>query len=250
MEELDIMELLYALKKKIKYIIVAVIICAVAGYLYSEFLITPMYKATTSFVLSKVTYGNEVQGEEEIGNLDGSGITQNDINLNSKLVPTYSSIIKSRAVAESVIQSLNLNMSINEFSRNISVSSKDDTEMIEIVVSNEDPEVGKKIAYLLLDIFREKVSAIYNINNMTIVDEPWTDNVPYNVGTVKNILLFALVGLFVSCGVIFVIVYFDDTVKDEKDVEALTGIPVIASIPRVEDEDKGGEVYGKKRNNS
>ena len=48
-----------------------------------------------------------------------------------------------------------------------------------------------------------------------------------------------------SCGVIFVIVYFDDTVKEEKDVEALVNIPVIAAIPVLEDSE-GGKLKWKK----
>ena len=55
MEELDIIEILYALKKKLKYIIATVIIFAVAGLIYSKFLVTPMYRASTTFVLSKST---------------------------------------------------------------------------------------------------------------------------------------------------------------------------------------------------
>ena len=55
-----------------------------------------------------------------------------------------------------------------------------------------------------------------------------------------------MVGLVLSCGIIFLIVYFDDTIKDEKDIEALLNIPVIASIPRLEDNDEGGFFKWKK----
>ena len=89
MEELDIIELLYALKDKIKYIVVTVVVFAIMGLIYSKFLVTPMYKSTTTFVLSK-TKDSTSQSE----NVD-EAITQNDVTLNSKLVSTYSKLVKS-----------------------------------------------------------------------------------------------------------------------------------------------------------
>ena len=127
MEELDIMELLYALKNKIVYIIVTVLIFAVLGFVYSKFLITPMYKSSTSFVLSKST-----ESTTQSGTTVSEGITQSDVTLNSKLVSTYSEIIKSKTIAKEVMQSLGLDMSVGEFRSRVTVSSK--SEGISIVL--------------------------------------------------------------------------------------------------------------------
>ena len=238
MEELDIIEILYALKKKLKYIIATVIIFAVAGLIYSKFLVTPMYRASTTFVLSKST--DNTTNTQINGNIDSEAITQNDVTLNSKLVSTYSVIIKSKTIAKEVINTLGLNMSVDEFISNVTVTSKDDTELIEITVSNEDSKLSADIANSLAEVFREKVNQIYKIDNLSIIDIAEPSSLPYNIGTVKNIVIFAMVGLILSCGVVFLIVYFDDTVKDEKDIEALVNIPVIASIPKLEDNEEGG----------
>ena len=62
-----------------------------------------------------------------------------------------------------------------------------------------------------------------------------------------TVFINALLSYFFFVGeVIFVIVYFDDTVKDEKDIEALLNIPVIASIPKLEDDSEGGWFKWKK----
>jgi capsular polysaccharide biosynthesis protein len=243
MEELDIIELLYAIKNKVKYIIITVVIFAMLGLIYSKFLVTPMYKSSTTFVLSK---SKESSTQSETSSSSTEAITQSDISLNSKLVSTYSEIIKSKTIAKEVIDSLGLDMSISEFKSNISVTSKDDTELIEITVSNSDPKLSADIANSLAEVFREKVNEIYKIDNLSVIDIAEPESTPYNIGTVKNIILFALVGLVISCGAIFVIVYFDDTIKDEKDVEALLNVPVIASIPKLEENDEGGIFKWKK----
>ena len=232
MEELDIVELLYALKNKVVYIVISVVAFAIVGLIYSQFFITPMYKSSTSFVLSK-----SVNTGAESDNSSTEAITTNDITLNSKLVSTYSEIIKSKTVAKEVIASLGLDMSVSRFIGSISVSTKSDTELIEITVAD--------IANSLADVFRDKGNDIYNIDNLSVIDIAEPDSVPYNISTVKNILLFAIVGLVLACGIIFVIVYFDDTIKDEKDVEALLSTPVIASIPKLEKESEGGKLKWK-----
>ena len=239
-DEIDILELLYVLKSKLIYIIATVIVFALLGLIYSKVFITPMYKASTTFVLSK--------SKDNINQTDNNNeaITQSDITLNSKLVSTYSEIIKSKTIAKSVMATLGIdNMSVNEFISRVSVSSKENTELIEITVSNEDPNLSAKIANSLAEVFRDKVNEVYNIDNLSIIDVAEPNSVPYNVGTVKNIMIFSIIGLVISCGVIFIIAYFDDTVKDEKDVEALLNIPVIASIPKL-DNNEGGKFNWKK----
>ena len=149
MEELDIIELLYALKNKLKYIIITVVAFALIGLIYSKFLVTPMYKSSTTFVLSK---SKESTTQSETSN---EAITQSDITLNSKLVSTYSEIIKSKTIAKEVINSLGLEMTVSEFKSNVSVTSKDDTELIEITVSNSNPKLSADIANSLAEVFRE-----------------------------------------------------------------------------------------------
>ena len=238
MEELDIIEVLYALKKRIKYIVISVVVCALAGLLYSKFVVVPMYKSSTTFVLSKST--DEKDNVSKENNASSQAITQSDITLNSNLVSTYSEIIKSKTIAKEVINSLGLDTTISEFTSNVTVTSKDDTELIEITVSNPDPNLSADIANSLAEVFREKVNEVFKIDNLSVIDIAEPSEIPYNVGTVKNILLFGIIGLFLSSGVIFLIVYFDDTVKEEKDIENLLNIPVIVAIPKVEDDDKGG----------
>ncbi len=237
MEELDIVELLYAIKDKIVYIVATVVIFALVGLIYSKFFITPMYKSSTTFVLSKSTTDKSNLNEN---NTNSEAITSTDIALNSKLVSTYSEIIKSKTVSKEVIDSLGLDMSTSKFKSRVDVSSKADTELIEITVSNEDPKLAADIANSLAEVFRDKVNDVYNIDNLSIIDIAEPEVTPYNISTVKNIAIFAVIGLILSCGVVFLIVYFDDTIKDEKDIEGLLGIPVIASIPRLQKENEGG----------
>lgn len=229
MEEIDIKEILYYIFKKKFFVIILTILGVVAGVLYTKFLITPMYSAVTTVVLSKPTAANNSYV------VSGEAITQGDITLNSKLVSTYSEIMKSRAVAEEVKTSLGLEISEESLMSNISVKAKDDTEMLKIQVLNEDPIVAANVANSLSDVFKEKVREIYNIENVTVIDKAIPSNSPSNINYKKNVALFGAAGFVISCGILFLIFYFDTRVKSKTEIEELLGLETLAVIPEIKD---------------
>ena len=227
-EEIDIKEIIYYIFKKKVWVILCCILGLIAGVVYTKFFVTPMYSSYSTVVLSKPTDTSVISSTTT-----GEGITQNDITLNSKLVATYSEIMKSRAVASEVKEKLGLDISEEALMSNISVTAKDDTEMLKIQVSNEDPVVAANVANSLSEVFSSKVKEIYNIENVTVIDTAIPSSLPYNVSYAKNAAIFGMVGLVLSCGVLFVIFYFDTTIKSKSEVEDLLGLEVLAVIPDI-----------------
>ena len=92
---------------------------------------------------------------------------------------------------------------------NVSVSAKDDTEMLKISVSNKDPQIAAQIANSITEVFKIKIKEIYNIENVTTIDTAIASNSPYNVNYIKNSAIFALIGAISSCGILFLLFYFN-----------------------------------------
>lgn len=228
MEEIDFNEVLYSFWKKKWQIISITLIACVLGFIYGKFMIKPMYESTTSLVLSKSSV------DSTGSNKQSSAITQNDVILNQKLVTTYSEIIKSRSLAKEVINQLNLNIDETEFINAVKVSSKEDTELLQITVTNASPEQAAQIANLLADVFTDKVKEVYNIDNVSIIDQAEVNPVPVNKSTVKTVAIFGIAGLLMICFYLFLRVFFNTTVKNQEEVEKITGLPVIAIIPKHE----------------
>lgn len=225
MEEIDIKEILYFIFKKKFFVIFLTILGAVCGIVYTKYLVTPMYKSYTTVVLSKPTTATSSYTANQ------EAITQNDITLNSKLIATYSEIMQSRTVAQEVKEKLHLDISEESLMSNISVSDKSDTEMLTIEVLNEDPNVAADVANTLSVVFTEKVKEIYNIENVTVIDKAIPSNTPSNINYVKNAGLFGIVGLIVSCGILFLMFYFDTRIKSKSEVEELLGLEILAVLP-------------------
>lgn len=104
MDEINLQEFLYNIKKKFAIILIVTLVGAIIGGIYSLFFVTPMYETSTTLILARSNSNNNSNN-----NL-GDSITQTDIVLNQKLIATYSEIIKSRSVAKEVIEKLELNM--------------------------------------------------------------------------------------------------------------------------------------------
>ena len=217
MEEIDLKDLLsYFLSKKI-YIIVMVFLALIVGSVYTAAIQKPKYKSYTTILLTKES--------------ESTSITSTDITLNKSLVDTYREIIKSKKVINEVISNLNLKYNFSDLNNNVTVESINDTEIIKISVVDLNPVLAKEIANEIAKVFNTEVVKLYNIQNIGIVDEAEIANTPYNVSLLKQLVLSALIGLVLGFGIVFVMYYFDTSVKSTEEVEAKLVIPVIGTIP-------------------
>ena len=232
MEEINIKDLFEFFISKIRIITLVVLIVVLIGAVYSLCFQDPMFESTTNMVLTGTASASGSTTSKVEG---GEAITQNDINLNSKLVATYREIIKSKTVLKDVINTLDLEYTTKELYRNITVSTVADTEMISITVKSLNAEEAAKVANKLAEIFSENIKEIYNIENISIIDKAEIESVPTNINVVKQLIIYFLIGFVVACGIVFVLFYFDTTLKDASQIEKM-GFVVLTSIPeRIEE---------------
>lgn len=230
MEELDLKELFMIFwNRKLEIILITLVMIAI-GVVYSYFFIVPQYSATTTLVLVQQSSVDQ-NGE--------AAITQADITINSKLVSTYSELVKSKAVLSEVVESLGVEgLKEDNIRNNITVQSRKDTEIIEITVKNLDPNLAAQISNKIAEIFSEKVVEIYSISNIYILDRAEPNENPCNINHVKDIVIFAFIGIVISAVFVLVANMLDTTIKTEQDIENSTGLLVLSSIPNYEVETK------------
>ncbi len=233
MEELDLKELISIFWNKKVHIVLIVAIFMVIGIIYTMAFVTPKYQSSTTLLLAKVsnTTGTQTQ--------DIDTITTTEITLNSKLVSTYSELVKSKNVIRTVRANLGINADEEEIRQGVNVSSVKDTELIEITVTNKDAIYAAKIANEIAKVFTDKIKEYYNISNVYVVDEAEVTNTPSNVNHTRDIVLFIFVGLVVAVLYVLVANMLDTTIKSQEDVERVFKVPVLAAIP-INLPEKGG----------
>ena len=158
-------------------------------------------------------------------------ITQSDINLNKNLISNYRVIMKSHSILNQVINNLNLNMTTDELKKMVNITTEDDTEIIRISVNGTDKEIAKDVANEIARVFSNDVARYYSIKNVAIVDYAEVSNDPYNISLLKTVVLAMLIGVVLSCAVIFVMFYFDTTIKSTDDIETKIGLPTLGVVP-------------------
>lgn len=221
MEEINLKEVYSYFKSKILWILIAIVVIIVIGNVYTIITREPMYRSNTTIVLV---------GESK------DGYSQSDSQLNQNLIGTYSEIIKSRKVLSQVIENLKLKMSVEELSNNITTTSVEDTEIIQITVANANAKDAKKITDEVAKVFSEEIQDIYNLENVTIIDKAELSKNPYNINYVKDNVIYLIVGFVLSFGIVFIMYYFDTSIKSSEVVEEKLGLTVIGVVPKEDKE--------------
>ena len=226
MEEIDLKELFEFIKKKIGLLITITVVICLLGCIYGLFIQKPMYKSYTTIILG----GNETTASQTI--------TQSDITLNKNLVDTYAEIVKSRRVLEQVIAELDLEETYEELSNKISVSSVNNTEIIKITVADSNPIEAKNVANVTANFFSKEVVKLYNMNNVNVLDEANEANEPYNINIPKQVIIYFFIGIIIALSILFIIFYFDRTIKSVEQVEQKIKLPILGGV---EEYEKGGK---------
>ncbi len=239
MEEINLKDLLDMFWGRKIQIFLIILIFAVIGVIYTVGFVEPKYTSSTTLVLATAN----VSGQSETAN----SITTTDVTLNSKLVSTYSELVKSKNIIRKVISNIGLKIDEEELRKNVKVNSVEDTELIEISVTNENPTYSAKIANEIATVFTEKVSEIYNIDNVFIVDEAEVANEPSNINHKRDIIIFAFIGAVVACLYVLTVNMLDTTVKTAEEVERIFKLPVLASIPIYDAEPQKSKGRGGRR---
>ena len=217
METIDLKDLFDYYKSKLGVVILFVVLVGILGCLYGLFIQKPMYKSSTSIVLI-----SEAK--------DNSQLTYNDVSVNQNLVSTYSEIVKSKRILNQVINNLNLDYSYGALSNNIEVSSVTGTQIIKITVTDGNSKTAMKVANEIAKVFSKEIPELYNISNVNVLDTAEVASSAYNVNIVKQSTIFLLVGLVLGLGVVFVMYYFDRSVKNASQIEDKLKLPVLATV--------------------
>lgn len=220
-ETIDLLEVLNAVRQHILAIILTTLVLAAASFGVSKFLMTPKYEASALMIV------NTRQDTS-------ATVTSDQINSATKLVSTYSIILKSDTVLNQVIQNLGLSLDYQQLAERVTVSAVDDTQVMKVTVTSDNPEwarqVCEQITQISPDVILEAVEAgsVKVISNASISPEPVSPNVS------RNTALGAVAGLFISVGIVFLMVLLDNKINNEEDVSKYLDLTVVGVIPEYE----------------
>ena len=220
MDEINLKELFRYILAKCYIVLLVLVAVFSVGVLYSVYLKTPMYKSSTKVVLTT---------EKD----SKSTITTNDVTLSNNLVKTYSEIAKSRNVLDKVANNLQLAGGADALASKVTVASAANTQLITVTVSDSDAERAQKIANEIAKVFKSEIINIYKIDNVQIVDKADLASSAYNINVANSALKYFAAGLALGIGVVLVMFYLDNTIKNSQVVEDKVGLVVLGVVPEM-----------------
>ena len=115
-------------------------------------------------------------------------------------------------------------------SRKISVQSLADTEILKITVTDRDAKLAAHIANSLSEVFNREITRIYKISNVSVIDKANVPINPANSHLARDLVLAMFVSFVGVSAIIFVVFYFDDTLRSVDEIENEIAMPVVAKV--------------------
>lgn len=163
----------------------------VAGFLYANYVQTPLYKSDVSLLI--------------VASANPAASTQD-----TTLINNYIELLSSRRVLESVIDKQNLSISYEELREAMTVTNNKSTQVIKVSVSSEDARTSQRVLGDAVASFRQEVKRLYaSDSNIQVVDDANLPNQPYNIHKELVIAAAGLAGLALSLVIIFIVYDFN-----------------------------------------
>jgi succinoglycan biosynthesis transport protein ExoP len=221
---MDIRDYLRILRKR-WIIIVAMTLLGVAAAAAVTIITTPKYEASTLVYI-------QVQSSGSVGELaQGSSFIQSQ-------VKSFAEVARTPSVLDPVIKSLDLTETSGELAESVAASAPLDTVNIEITVMRDSPAEAASIANAVTASFRQVVSDITQTTgaasesqvSVSVLREAVVPNRPISPSTPRNLALGTLFGLTIGLALAIVRELLDTRIRGERDVEAVTSVPIIGGI--------------------
>ncbi|WHX26159.1 Wzz/FepE/Etk N-terminal domain-containing protein [Virgibacillus halodenitrificans] len=226
-ETISLKEIFEVIKKRLMLIIALMLGAAIIAAAISYFVLTPTYQNSSQFLVT--------QSQED----PNTQYNSNDIRTNIELINTYNVIIKSPRILDEVAKELNLNLTPEQLSGKIEVSSAEQSQVVTVTATDPAPELATAIANTTVEVFQEKIPDLMNVDNVSILSQAQltADPSPVAPNPMLNIAIALVLGAMVGVGLAFLLEYLDNTIKSENDIEKKLEVPVLGVISHIEEND-------------
>ena len=220
MEEqvISISEIIDAVKKRWKIIALTTVLATLVSGIFSFFVISPTYEAST-----KVFIGKEESSMESYN--------YNDITMYQKLLKTYSELIKTKDLINRAITNSKYELKVEEVLNDVSVTTVADTQMIQIAYRSTSPNIAKNMLENITNEFIATAQELVPNGNVRVLETVELPEEPVAPNKKMNIAIAFILGMMVGFGIVFLLEYLDNTYKNKEQLEKDLDIPVLGVIP-------------------
>ncbi|MCI6732149.1 MAG: polysaccharide biosynthesis tyrosine autokinase [Lachnospiraceae bacterium] len=217
--ELDLIEVFKLLLRKAWIIMLSGVVCGVFSLLCTFLFVKPIYTASISLYV------------ENTNNMsDKYNITTSDLSASIMLIQTYATIIKSETMLDKIIKISGVNYDVEVLSEMINAGSIDNTGILVVQVSGNNPDESALIANAIAEVVPEELPKIVLGSSVKVLSSARVPNARSSPSYSKSIMFGTVLGvLFASIGIVL-LATMDTKMKTVDDLKKW-GYTVLGKIP-------------------
>lgn len=224
-ETVNLDDIFKVLKKNMLLILTMMFIGIGLSGIATFFFVTPKYTATAGLIAKP----------------SDSAVNTENINSNLMMINTYRDLIQGTIVTEKAHEKLvkehGFKGSTNEVKNMISVEQSQSSQMFSIVTHSASPKDAANVANVVADVFQEEVATITASNGITVVSPAEIPKYPVSPNKKANLVMGAVLGIVAGLGLTLLSGLLNRTVKSETFVTEQLQLPLLGSLPIVEDKE-------------
>ena len=232
--EIDVLKLLQSLWRKAWVILLVTILAGSAAFAGTAIFIRPKYRAEA---LMYVNSSNISVGGTKVS------ISQSELTAAQTLVDTYIVILNTRTTLEDVIAQTGVSYTYEDLKEMITAEAVNGTEVFSIQVVSRSPSEAETLANAIARILPEKIASIVEGSSARIVDYAVVPAKKDSPSLIKSTAIGAVLGFFLTCGVVVVQELMDDLIHDADYLTQTYDVPVLAVIPDLLSTKSGNDYY-------
>lgn len=234
---IDLLHIFSSVWNRIWVVIICGIIGGVIGFSIASFAIPPSYSSEILLYVNNSSLS--------IGSASFS-ISSSEITAAQSLVKTYIGMLTNRTTLETVIEKSGVDYSYEELFAMIDASSLNDTEILQVRVTSNDPYDAAKIANCIAEVLPQRISEIIEGSSMAVVDYAVVDLNKVAPSITKFTIVGGVLGVLASVIILIIMAISDDTIHDEEYILQNYNYPILAKVPDLHIPESKGYAYYKK----
>ena len=210
-QTIDLRGIINIIRKRLGLILFSTFVVLVLGSIYTFFIATPVYTATTQLVV-------------KLSNSDNSSAYAGQVAGNIQMANTINQVIVSPVILDKV-QS-NLNLPSNAFQKQVTATNLTNSQVITLTVKYSNPYVAQKIADETANIFSMEAANLLNVTNVNILSKAKAQTTPISPKPKLYLAISVIAGLVLGLAIALLKELFDNKINKEEDIETL-GLTVL-----------------------
>lgn len=219
---IDILHIIKYLWRRAWLIAICGVLAAAAGFSYAKFVIAPTYSSSIKLYVNNNSFS--------LGNSSFS-ISASELSAAQSLVKTYGEILNSRSTLERVAEKAKVDYSWKDLEKMIKYSAANETEIMRVTVTCEDPYEASKISNAIAEVLQVRISEVIDGASMEVVDSAIPDLEKVAPSITKYTAIAGVIGVLIICMILVVQALMDDTIHDEEYILKNYDCPILGKVP-------------------